>query len=191
VSNARKPLREKAIATPDAKAPDVFLVEKPEDHLESSVYFSGTVSFNDPAAADRFLALLTQLVNQSAVVFHAIRNDNPGSARSLASVLREMRGLLHHFVDSAEEETAKQMCLDSIRVVEEHAQDALDVLDSPPPHGQMWEMHQNQRLADALKKVLSECCLLMKVRVERLRWWLFTVSFRSASESRRSSSWWW
>ncbi len=174
----------------------MFLVEKPEDHLESSVYFSGTVSFNDPAAADRFLALLTQLVNQSAVVFHAIRSDNPGAARSLASVLREMRGLLHHFVDSAEEEAAKQMCLDSIRVVEvrmllwwcgriarratarvvwgkrfvltaarqEHAQDALDVLDSPPAPGQMWEMHQNQRLADALKKVLSECCLLMKVR---------------------------
>lgn len=59
VSDARRPKREKAIAAPDAKAPDVFLVEKPEDHLESSVYFSGTVSFNDPQAADRFLALLT------------------------------------------------------------------------------------------------------------------------------------
>lgn len=59
VADARKPKREKAIAAPDAKAPDVFLVEKPDDHLESSVYFSGTVSFNDPQAADRFLALLT------------------------------------------------------------------------------------------------------------------------------------
>ncbi len=163
VADARKPRREKAIATPDAKAPDVFLVEKPEDHLESSVYFSGTVSFNDPAAADRFLALLTQLVNQSAVVFHAIRSDNPGAARGLATIIREMRGLLHHFVDSAEEETAKQMCLDSIKVVEEHVQDALGVLDDPPPRGEMWPMHDNQRLADALKKVLSECCLLMKV----------------------------
>ncbi len=59
------------------------------------------------------------MVNQSAIVFHEIRNDNPGAARSLAGVIREMRGMLHHFVDSAEEETAKQMCLDSIRVVEE------------------------------------------------------------------------
>jgi hypothetical protein len=66
-------------------------------------------------------------VNQSAIVFHEIRNDNPGAARSLAGVIREMRGMLHHFVDSAEEETAKQMCLDSIRVVEQEVRFVLFV----------------------------------------------------------------
>jgi hypothetical protein len=110
----------------------------------------------------------SQLVNQSAVVFHAIRNDNPGAARSLAGVVREMRGMLHHFVDSAEEDSAKQMCLDSIRVVEEQVQNALDVLDNPPSRGgEMWPMSENQHLADSLKRVLSECCLLMKVHKEK------------------------
>lgn len=152
------------MAAPASKAPDVFLVEKPDDHLESAVYFSGTVSFNDADAADRFLALLTQLVDQSAVVFHAIRNDNPGAARSLANVVRELRGLLHHFVDSAEEESAKQMCLESIQKCEESVQEALSVLDAPPKRpGDMWPMADNQHLADALKRVLSECCALMKV----------------------------
>ncbi len=108
-------------------------------------------------------------------MFHAIRNDNPGAARSLAGVVREMRGMLHHFVDSAEEDSAKQMCLDSIRVVEEQVQNALDVLDNPPSRGgEMWPMSENQHLADSLKRVLSECCLLMKVHKKKCR--LFSSS---------------
>ena len=103
VTDARRPKREKAIEMETRAQPQVFMVDNEEEHVESNVYFSGTVSFNDPHAADVFLATLTEIVNRSAVVFHEIKQDNPGAARQLDQLVDKLESMLHHFPEAAEE----------------------------------------------------------------------------------------
>lgn len=162
VADARRPQREKAIQMETRAQPEVFLVDRPDDHVESNVYFSGTVSFNDPQAADRFLQLLSLIVDKSAVIFHAVRQQ-PELAQDLASNVNECMSLLHHFPEAAEEDNIKKVCQGHIDEAQREADVALDVLRHMPPRGKGWEMHDNQRLADSLKAFFIQCCHLMKV----------------------------
>lgn len=105
-------------------------LRRPAPHAERAlqVLFNGTISFRDREAAARFLDRVGEVVTKSVAVFH---NNAGSSPAALAADLREVQGLLHHFVDNVDStddgdlelaRSATENAMRAIRSLLEHLQ---------------------------------------------------------------------